>query len=156
MTTAHIVNLRDKPELADTTGAWRWEAFFKDGPEPRAGLIARERDCARGTGHLPTVLVLLAASRPAGMIALCLDDIEGRPELNPWLAGLYVDPEFRGAGYGRQLVEELEAFAAANCIHQLSLYTSNASGLFASLGWKTVETFDEGGKQFSIMRKRLG
>ncbi len=32
------------------------------------------------------------------MVALCLDDLEGRPDLNPWLAGLFVADAHRGKG----------------------------------------------------------
>ena len=47
---------------------------------------------------MPTVLVLLDEEHPVGTAALCLDDLEERPDLNLWLAGVYVDPIHRGKG----------------------------------------------------------
>jgi GNAT superfamily N-acetyltransferase len=102
------------------------------------------------------VLVLLEGAAPAGMVTLCLDDLSGRPELNPWLAGLYVDPAYRGKGYGRRLITELESLASKLQIERLSLYSSDAVGLYANAGWATVETFDRNGKEFHIMQKHIG
>jgi len=105
---------------------------------------------------MPTVLVLLDQQRPIGMVTLCLDDLDGRPLLNPWLAGLYVDPAHRGNGHGHRLINELEAFASRERIKRLSLYTSNAVSLYAGVGWRTIETVELKGKTYFIMQKHLG
>lgn len=153
MTTA-IITTTERPDLARTTGTWRWEAFFRD--TSLFEILERENECANSPDLMPTVLVLLDEQRPIGMVALCLDDLDGRPELNPWLAGLYVDPAYRGNGHGRRLIKELEAFASKEGIKQLSLYTSNAVGFYASVGWSTIETFERKTKTFSIMQKHIG
>lgn len=149
-----LVNLSERPDLARITGSWRWEAFFSE-EETLADVLVREHACANNLASIPTVLVLLDETKPAGMVTLCLDDLSGRPELNPWLAGLYVDPAYRGKGYGRQLIAELENYALKLQIERLSLYSSNAVGLYVKAGWVTVETFDRGGKVFHIMQKSL-
>lgn len=105
---------------------------------------------------MPTVLVLLDEQGPVGMVALCLDGLDGRPKINPWLAGLYVDPTHHGNGFGRRLIRELEAFASTNKTKRLSLYTSDAAGLYASVGWNTIKTFDRKGTTYSIMQKHIG
>jgi GNAT superfamily N-acetyltransferase len=152
--TAMLVNLSERPDLAPVTGAWRWEAFLYE-EETLADVLVREHACANNPASIPTVLVLLDETKPAGMVTLCLDDLSGRPELNPWLAGLYVDPAYRGKGYGRRLITELESFALKLQIERLSLYSSNAVGLYVKAGWVTVETFDRGGQEFHIMQKSL-
>ncbi|WP_370676734.1 hypothetical protein [Pleomorphomonas sp. PLEO] len=96
--TLTIVSTKDRPDLALTTGTWRWEAFFSADDVPLADVLALDVDCARSRDLMPTVLVMIEDRRPVGMVALCLDDLEGRPELNPWLAGLYVAPGNRGKG----------------------------------------------------------
>ncbi|GEO87046.1 hypothetical protein GCM10007920_29560 [Ciceribacter naphthalenivorans] len=75
--------------------------------------------------------------------------------MNPWLAGLYVDPAHRDRGYGLCLISELEALAHNAGIERLSLYTAEAVGLYAKAGWTTIETFQKKGKPFSIMQKKL-
>lgn len=86
--TLSIVDTRDRPDLAPTTGTWRWEAFFCKGGVSLADTLVFEAECANSHDLMPTVLVMLEELQPIGMVALCLDDLDGRPELNPWLAGL--------------------------------------------------------------------
>lgn len=150
-----VVSTAERPDLAPVTGLWRWEAFFRDTETSLAEVLERDARCAAGAGLMPTVLVLLEQERPVGMIALRLDDLEGRPELNPWLAGLYVDPAHRGRGFARRLIEELEALARRAGIESLSLYTPNAAGLYAKAGWTAIERFERGGESFAVMRKTL-
>lgn len=150
-----IVTTADRPDLAHTTGTWRWKAFYEGGKTQLSEVLKRDADTAGSHDLMPTVLVMLEDGQPVAMIALCLDDLEGRPDLNPWLAGLYVEPAHRGKGHALRLISEVEALARTSGIECLSLYTSNAAGLYAKAGWETVESFDRKGKTFEIMRKRL-
>jgi GNAT superfamily N-acetyltransferase len=152
--TITIVSTSDRPDLIATTGVWRWEAFFVESMK-LSEIVRLEGECASNGALVPTVLVLLDELRPVGMVALCLDDLEERPDLNPWLAGLYVDPAHRGKGYALRLIDELETLARSSGIERLSLYTSTAQGLYSSAGWTTTETFERTGEIFCIMRKYL-
>lgn len=154
MTTA-IIKLSDRPELTAITARWRWEAFFRQDGIDLFDIQQQEKIAAAGDDLYPTVLVLLDDERPVGMVALCLDDLDSRPDLNPWLAGLYVEPTHRGRGHSRLLIEALEAFALTGGIDQLWLYTASAQELYEKAGWQTAETFEKGVTPFSIMRKRL-
>lgn len=149
-----IVSTADRLDLVAVTGTWRWETFFKEKLTQEQALQLEE-DCAKNGVLMPTVLVLLNEVQPVGMIALCLDDLDDRPEINPWLAGLYVDPPYRGRGYAAHLIRELEAFALRAGITQLSLYTSGAVGLYRKAGWSEIETFMKGGQEYVIMQKQL-
>lgn len=148
-----IVSTKTRPDLVTITGSWRWNAFFKDEMELSEMMALEVTSTA---DHLmPTVLVLLDNEVPVGMVAICEDDLEGRPDLNPWLAGLYIDPAHRGQGHAKRLIAALEALAVSHGIKGLFLYTSSAQTLYASVGWQTSETFERDGGTFSIMQKRL-
>lgn len=150
----NIISTANRRDLVAITGTWRWKTFFNEELTQEQALQLEE-DCAKNGELMPTVLVLLNDVQPVGMIALCLDDLRGRPELNPWLAGLYVDPSYRGRGYAAHLIRELEAFALRAGITQLSLYTSEAVGLYRKRGWSEMETFMKGGQEYAIMQKQL-
>ena len=150
-----IVTTTDRPDLAETTGLWRWEAFFRKDGMSLDEVMERERACAADPGLIPTVLVMTENGAPIGMVALCEDDLEGRPDLNPWLAGMYVAPDHRATGNARRLIAELEAFARASGIARLTLYTAVAVGLYQKCGWHPVETFDKDGEAYTIMQKEL-
>jgi GNAT superfamily N-acetyltransferase len=153
--TVAIVKLSERPNLTPITARWRWEAFFKEDGIGFADILRQEKIAAASADLYPTVLVLLDDDRPVGMVALCLDDLDGRPNLNPWLAGLYVEPADRSKGHSLRLMEALETLARNEGIERLSLYTASATEPYARAGWTTVETFEKDGKPFSIMRKRL-
>jgi GNAT superfamily N-acetyltransferase len=149
-----VVSTADRPDLVAVTGHWRWEAFFKN-EKDLVEMLRLEKECASNGELMPTVLVLLEGNQPAGMIALCLDDLEGRPDLNPWLAGVYVEPSYRGRGYALRLVSELEAFARNAGIKRLSLYTRTAEGLYKKAGWAVTEVVERKGRPYSVMQKAL-
>lgn len=155
MILLRIVTTNERPELAEVTGVWRWNAFFRKDGFSLDEVMARERACASDSGLLPSVLVLLKDDTPIGMVALCDDDLEGRPELNPWLAGMFVVPEHRERGYARKLIGALEDFARENGIEHLSLYTETAVDLYLKCGWRPLDTFPRDAKTFTLMRKRL-
>lgn len=150
-----IVSTSDRPDLARMTGTWRWEAFYKGGTTDLSEVLKRDDETASTHDLMPTVLVLLEDDQPIGMVAICLDDLDGRPELNPWLAGLYVEPAHRGKGHALRLMHELETLARKSEIDRLTLYTASAAGLYEKAGWMTIETFKKNGKEFQIMRKEL-
>jgi GNAT superfamily N-acetyltransferase len=155
VTTLSFVTTSERPDLTAVTGVWRWDAFFSDGKTSLDDLMARERAGAADPALLPTVFVMLDGAEPVGMVALCDDDLEDRPDLNPWLAGLYVAPKHRGQGHARTLIAKIEAVAADAGIERLSLYTASAVDLYRSAGWTTAETFESNGARFHVMQKYL-
>lgn len=153
--TLTFVTTKERPDLVNTTGTWRWEAFFQGGTVTHEEMLKREIDGASVSELMPTVLVMLENELPVAMSALCLDDLEGRPELNPWLAGVYVDRPHRGRGHGARMIAELESLARREGIPRLTLYTSHAAGFYMKSGWATIETFENTGRTYSIMQKGL-
>jgi GNAT superfamily N-acetyltransferase len=87
------------------------------------------------------------------LVALCDDDLHDRPDLNPWLAVLYVAPAHRGKGHARRLIARIEAVASEAGFRWLSLYSASAVELDRSGGWLTTEIFDRDGAVYHIMRK---
>src|SRR5205809_1122994 len=69
---------------------------------------------------LPLTLVGIDRDHVIGTGSLKLDDLEVRPELNPWLGGLFVVPERRNQGFGTALIERL--LHEARRLHLVDLY----------------------------------
>lgn len=99
--------------------------------------------------------VLFDGGEPAGTAALIRSDLETRPDLTPWLAGLWVQPAFRGRGHATALVRRVEAFALAASVPVLWLYTSTAEPLYAKLGWERAGVEQENGHEVVLMRRAL-
>jgi len=65
-----------------------------------------------GRDQVPNVLVAVEEGALRGSAMLLAHDMDTRPELTPWLGGVYVLEPWRRRGIGTQLVAAIEAEAA--------------------------------------------
>ncbi len=151
--TAPIVTLTGRPELLPVVAGWLWEEFLRwDGY-----TLEQTRDILAGLSVPFRCLVLLEDGAPAATASLAAEDLDERPQLSPWLAGVYVVPEARGRGLARALVSAVEEAARSAGIGTLWLYTGRSAGLYARLGWHAAETVERAGKPaVTLMRRDLG
>ena len=148
-----IATVSDQPELAPTVARWRVEAFFQ-GP---GGYTVEEMTAlilAPPAGPEET-FVLFDNGQPVGTAGVVRSDLDARPDLTPWLAGVFVQPASRGRGYATALVRRAEAFASAASVPVLWLYTLKAEPLYARLGWQRVGLEQENGHDVVLMRRCL-
>ncbi len=153
--TYSLVSTRDRPDLLPCTAQWRWEGFFKTRGVALAEVLRYEHAGAIAPQRFPSTFVLLKEGEPLGMVTLAENDLDIRPEFNPWLADLYVAEPFRGRGHGLRLVRGLEMHALDGGIPRLWLYTSDATELYAKAGWAQVEAVQKEGTTITIMSRVL-
>ena len=150
-----IVTTTERPDLVPVTARWRWEAFAQGQGRSLAEVTASESEGATGPGPMPRTFVLLVDDEPVGMASLAAQDLDTRPDLTPWLAGVFVAPQARGRGHAARLVAAVESYAASLGVATLWLYTRTAEGLYAGIGWRTVETVAYRDKTYALMRRDL-
>ncbi|MCF4127853.1 GNAT family N-acetyltransferase [Methylobacterium sp. SyP6R] len=150
-----IVTNTERPDLMPVTARWRWEAFAQGQGRSLAEVTAAESEGAAGPGPMPRTFVLLVDDEPVGMASLAAHDLDTRPDLTPWLAGVFVVPHARGRGHAARLVAAVEAYAASLGVATLWLYTRTAEGIYARIGWRTVETVAHRDKMYALMRRDL-
>jgi GNAT superfamily N-acetyltransferase len=146
-----IVTTAERPDLAPATARWRWEAFFR----PLDDIIAEAQRTAAAAELMPRTFVLLIEGEPVGTASLVAHDLEERPDLTPWLAGVFVVPRARGRGYAARLVVAVEQQASAAGIPMLWLYTGKAERIYVRAGWQTIETVQHNGRPVALMRRTL-
>lgn len=149
-----IVSTSDRPDLVAITARWRWEAFFR-GTEPFEDVLETAQQTSAMGQTIPRTFVLLVDDEPVGTASLTAHDLDERPDLTPWLAGVFVAPHARGQGYAAQLIAGVEQEARKASIATLWLYTNTAERVYARAGWRTVETVQHDGKPFALMRRDL-
>jgi len=103
----------------------------------------------------PFMVVAFEGHQLVGSAALVFEDMRTRKDLSPWLAGVFVKPEFRRKGIATTLIRHIEKSAAEHGIKQLYLYTEHARDLYARLGWVDMEECEYHGVNVAIMSKGL-
>ncbi|WLH33779.1 GNAT family N-acetyltransferase [Pseudomonas sp. FP2196] len=135
----HIEYLCDCPEFVEELAELNFKewGYFRPGDTLEARTERMRKAC--GKGAIPSVVVAIEDGRLLGGALLIDSDMKTRPELTPWLAGVYVKAEERGRGVASQLVNRIVEEAKALGVQTLYLYTDAAQSLYARLGWEVVE-----------------
>jgi len=129
-----IKNFVDCPHTFPTVARWLIEEFFMDKPEHTVeNMVTRMQGAKRD--KIPLGLISFEEEVPSGVVSLLENDLGQPSPLTPWLAGLYVAPEFRGKGIGKLLVSACVAEAKRLGFDNLYLYTSTPS-FYEKIGWK--------------------
>jgi GNAT superfamily N-acetyltransferase len=105
--------------------------------------------------RIPVALVAFEGAELLGTVCLKIHDMDTRPDLTPWLAGLYVVAPRRRQGVGAALVAAIEKKAGDLGVKKLYLYTPESEGFYAKLGWKVKERPEYHGYAVTIMEKDI-
>jgi GNAT superfamily N-acetyltransferase len=137
MPQTSIVTIAQRRDLVPEVSRWLWEEWGRQDGQSLEDEIVRV--AARTSPLGPEqCFVLLVDGAPVATASLVRHDLATRPDLTPWLGGVFVKPDFRGRGFASQLVRAVEAACRAADIPKIWLYTAMAAGLYDSLGWQTV------------------
>ncbi|MDI5935381.1 GNAT family N-acetyltransferase [Halomonas kalidii] len=128
------------------------------GETPASRRVGLRDEC--GPAGVPSVFVALVddetgGETPVGTASLVSDDLRVRRELSPWLASVFVPPEWRGQGIASRLVRRVEAEAAASGLACCYLFTPDQQALYSRLGWQDHEALNYRGEDVTIMVRRL-
>ena len=125
-----IENIKHHLDAIDTLAKAQFELW---GPLTGRNTLAEYRELlhfAAESESLPTTLVAVENATVLGSVNVLENDLPLRPDIAPWLAQLFVFPNFRRRGAGALLIEG--AIAETRRLNRpiLYLYTSrNASEL---------------------------
>lgn len=106
--------------------------------------------------RLPLTLVAVGAGNAGnellGMVSLKFHDMDTRPDLDPWLGGLFVVPKQRNRGVGTILIHRAMEEARRLTVPRLYLWTSTAESLYRKLDWQIVERTNYFGYNAVVMQ----
>jgi N-acetylglutamate synthase-like GNAT family acetyltransferase len=74
---------------------------------------------------------------------------------SPWVASLWVHPDHRGKGYGKQLLAYGEDYIRHHNISKVFLFTEGLGPWYRQLGWKHLKWGTCNGYPIEIMSKTL-
>ncbi|MEC9482741.1 MAG: GNAT family N-acetyltransferase [Halomonas sp.] len=144
----------DSPHI-ETVAAWQQAAWGHLNPTlDFLGRCTEVRgEC--GPAGVPRVFVAMVEAHPVGTASLIEDDMSTRPELTPWLASVFVLPEWRGRGIASRLVRRVEEEARQADVERFYLYTPDQQALYRRLGWQAFEDVSYRGEQVTLMYRTL-
>ncbi len=151
------------PEFLDALAelSWKeWQEIYQQREQTLEDCLKNYRE-RMNTDRLPLTLVAVRAGLAVncrelvGMVSLKYHDMDTRPDLDPWLGGLLVLPEWRNHGVGTMLMHRATEEARRLKVPRLYLWTHSAEGLYRKLGWQVVERSDYFGKEAVVMQVDL-
>ncbi|GGF63628.1 N-acetyltransferase [Paenibacillus albidus] len=130
-----IIDIRERTELQGEAIGYFWrqwgeasnKQFYRD---------CMERSCDTPS-DIPRFYVALEGTSIIGGYALLRSDLNSRQDLFPWLACLYVNPEYRGQGLGQKLQEHAIREAKLKGYQKLYLCTDH-TGYYERNQWKYI------------------
>ena len=143
------------PDFIPTLAKWflrQSPDYFKDKTWQDVAETFYER---LNDNKIPLALVAFEGKKVFGTISLLEESISTRPNLTPWIAGLYVCEEQRHRGIGGHLIEAAVNEALQLGVERLYIGISKAEDYYTKLGWRTVERTIYYGKEIIIMRLDL-
>ena len=137
MVKPEINQLAQRPELLRTVATWIYNEWWTTVPGACAEDLMSRLQPHLIPDQIPLTLVASLEAQPVGTATLLAHDVgtEEWPELSPWLAAVYVVPEYRRCGVGGALVNAAVARANTLRVGMLHLLTVNQERFYARLGW---------------------
>ncbi len=117
-----ILNLKDEPDCLETLATWHqseWSYLYPG--ESVKDRINRMR-AYLNSNFIPSTFIA-KDNALSGSCAIIEHDMETRLSLTPWLASVFVAPEYRQQGIGSKLVLHAMAQAKKEGISTLYLFT---------------------------------
>ena len=146
MTNLRVTTIRMRPDLLPIVAEWLWREWWKQKGCTLEQTQAIFAACVAETGP-PQTFVLLEDEIAVATVTLARHDLDERPNLTPWLAGVFVVPEKRGRGYVDHLLTEFENACRAASIEVAWLYTNTAERVYLRAGWQAAEIIHRPGKR---------
>ena len=149
-----ILDLRQEPQHLKTLAQWHHNEWAHYNPGENLQQRIERMQTYLNDAFIPSTFIA-KDNKLVGSAAIVAHDMETRPELSPWLASVYIEPESRCRGTGTQLVQHVME-KAKNCgIKTLYLFTPDKEVFYEKLGWEIICKEPYHGYPVSIMRVRL-
>jgi GNAT superfamily N-acetyltransferase len=105
---------------------------------------------------LPISLAAITANDELAGVACVVDDdaLPDAQEPGPWVAAVFVNPEYRGRAVGKQLVTEAVRRARELGHSDVYLYTRDVAHWYETFGWERVRETHIHNKPITIMVNR--
>jgi N-acetylglutamate synthase-like GNAT family acetyltransferase len=130
---------------------WQYEEWGHLNPGDSVARRIERLTQHTGRPGLPTTLIAVDGNTIMGTASLVRNDLTTHPHLSPFMASVYVAPEFRRRGIATALVRRAIAVATELGVPELYLITADQQHLYATLGWEPREQVNYRGESVTLM-----
>ena len=138
-----LKQLSECPEHLLAVGTWIYEEWWKRRNNSSEDVL-RWLGTHTEKDRVPFTVVALAAGNPVGSCCVIENDCAHRPQYAPWVAAVYVKPEFRRRGLASRVLQEAATIAAR----------ARVEGLYIDCHVKTVPVYEKSG--WTIFEREVG
>ena len=144
-------NISECPEVRETVARWMW-GFWGN---PRNYEFYHSMADHAKTDDIPMICVAFIDNEPVGAVGLLRADLFSRQDLFPWMADLFVKPEYRSRGIGSALQDFILEKAKQLGYGTIYLYTPLV-GYYEKKGWEYMgDEMERDGEIVRIYKKNL-
>ena len=147
-----IVPIKERPDAIPIAARWRLDQWGHQITGSSLDMFTVLLRDSLHSSSLPQTWIVLRGNHIAGVASLAESDMHTRPDLSPWLVGVYIDRDDRGQGIGSALVSHVVAQAWTMGIVRLWLFTPDQEHFYQRLGWQAVERTVYRGEDVVIMK----
>lgn len=149
-----IVPVENRPDCAPIVAKWIEDEWRRLPIHTYLDAVARGN---KWDAKLPRTLIALdeLTAELVGTASLLSNDMETRPDLDPWFGCLFVIPPRRQKGIGHQLIAASEQLARKMCLGRLYLFAAHGTKLYEQSGWRNIGREFYEGAWTNLMVKEL-
>jgi N-acetylglutamate synthase-like GNAT family acetyltransferase len=133
-----IFNLTKEPEHIPTLAEWHHAEWSYLNPGGSVQLRIEKMQTYLGNELIPTTYIYKQKKALAGSASIVKHDMQSRLELSPWLASVFIAPQFRNLGIGSELVRHVMQMTREAGIKKLYLFTPDQEQFYEKFGWTTL------------------
>lgn len=144
------------PDMLQPVAKWvydQWGCYLPGRSIETAELALKQQP---GPDGLPFTLIAVKAEEPVGVARLVASDLEARPDLQPWLASVFVPILERGHGIGASVCAGIIKYAGELGFSNIYLFTPDRAAFYERQGWSVIGQESHCDTEVTLMKFDLG
>lgn len=150
-----IQNLKHVPQHLKQLAHWHHAEWSYLNPGQSLDARIQKMQAYLDDEFLPSTWVAHKDGQPVGSAAIVKQDMDIHLDKSPWLASVFVSPEFREQGTGSVLVRQVMEAARQQGVETLWLYTPDKASFYQRLGWSVFSEEEYHGHPVTVMSVNL-
>ncbi|MES2206298.1 MAG: GNAT family N-acetyltransferase [Pseudomonadota bacterium] len=150
-----IINIKKDPSHIKQVAEWQYKEWAYLCPGAGMEKFVERIESSLSEDLIPSTFLAIEGHQLMGAAEIVAHDMDTHLNLGPWLASVYVAPEYRCKGVGRSLVKHVMQKAKEHNVETLYLFTPNNEAFYQNLGWNTLFKDEYYGQVVTLMQIEL-